>query len=298
MAEKQSTGRLRRARRSTRGWASIVWVVFIVLFFLWQTIAYFGVVALVAEWQFNEFGTYRPALTYVLFILLLAPLPLLFRRRRKRAVAGEATEMAAEQSPHAVRSTSRVARLLSYSGIASFCVALVSLAATLMLPSDGGPLQRLTASDTLPAEPGEGATELGGKILYNRTAAFDENLWIIRRNTRFAPVIEEGADETAIRYFVELAPDEKASPGKSVRRGILKRNGLPGELLRLYRYAGFRVFPNHYVLFSSAEPMRWPYFILAVEFALGGILFLLAALFLTIRARQMRVRRDSALEAG
>lgn len=290
----------RRSQRLTRGWATTVWVVFIALFFLWQTVAYRGFVAFVAEWQFNEFGIYRPTLTYFLFVVLLAPLPLLFRRRAKRNANAESPEApVADALPIAVRAAYRFMKVLFALSGAALIAALLSLLAMWLLPSAAGQVQHITASDTVPAAPSEGPTALSGKILYNRTSAFDENLWFVRRNTRFAPVIEEGSDETAIRYFVELAPTDQASAaGTSVRRGILKRNALPGELLRLYRYAGFRVFPDHYVLFSTPEPMRWPYFATALEFITGCVLLLLVACIQWLRCRRLAARLDREQPVG
>lgn len=292
----------RRSRHFTWRWIASLWAALVVLFFLWQSVAYRGLVAFMGEWQFNTFGIYRPALTYFVFVAILAPLPLLFRRRRKRALMAPEQLGAVPVVPglsSALRSATRFLRLLLVLAGASFAVALVALVGWLLLPSDAGPVQRITASDTLPATPAEGATELRGKILYNRTSAFDQNLWVVRRNTRFAPVIEEGADETAIRYFVELPPTDRPDlAAVSVRRGILKRNALPGELLRLYSYAGFRVFPEHYVLFSTAAPMGWPYLVTALEFAGAGLLILLGGAVQWFRRRRLVARHAEPIEVG
>ena len=285
---------VRRTRRSIRNWTSTVWVVLITLIFLWQALAYRGLVGLVAEWQFNEFGDYRPVLTYLVFTLLLGPLPLLlFRRRRRPAREGPQQSVLSDYAA-AQGSALRFLKSLYVLAILAFGAAVICLVAMWWLPSDTGPIQRINASDTLSANPKEGATELGGKIIYNSTSAFDENLWFVRHSTRFAPLIGDGTDETAIRYFVELSPSSRsATTNAGVRRGILKRNALPGELLRLYRYAGFRVFPDHYVLFNSTDTMRWPYLMTAIELAGCGLLILIAAAIQGLRYRRLTNRQES-----
>lgn len=289
--------RLKSVRENPSHVLLALWIVLVVGFFTWQSGTYRGVVALLAEWQFNEFGVYHPLLTFLIFILLLAPLPFLFTRRRRKAV--RATNLNAE----AVAAQNHLARAIHDSTIflnillltAAGCLiaAVIALIMMVMLPSAQGPMQRITASTTIPMVPTQGLTELHGTIVYTRTSAFDEDLWLARRNVRFAPMTDSGADPSDIRYFIELSPTDGSAQAAAVsaRQGILVADGLPGELYRLYRYAGYHVVPTHYVLFRSAATMRWPYIVWIAEFGVAGLLIGIAALAQWFRRRRL-IRRE------
>jgi hypothetical protein len=277
--------RIRRTPRPLQGGVA-AWSVLVGLVLLWQAVTYRGLVAFAAEWQLNEFGNYYPILTFLaLIILFVSPSLLLLRTRDSSSRHRESTS----QLRRAEAFARRYSRVMF--GVAAICgcASAISLGLMALLPGASGAPQRISVSDAVPAQPREGLTELAGKILYNRTSAFEEDLWIAHRSTRFAPIVEEGADESDIRYFVELPATDRAVPnaGPAARWGILKEGGLPGELARLYRYAGFRIRPSHYVLFASAATMRWPYLVAAVEFLIAGLFALTAGAFLSFRRRQL-----------
>ncbi|WP_010217940.1 hypothetical protein [Sphingomonas sp. PAMC 26621] len=276
-----------------------LWIVLVVAFFTWQAGTYRGLIALLAEWQFNEFGVYHPLLTFLLFVLILAPLPFLFtRRHRKSPAASSAAVPASDVLPvrsdlsRAIGEATRFLNVLLVAAVGCLAAALLACGMILMLPTAAGPIQRISASATLPETPSQGLTELRGAILYTRTSAFDEDLWLTRRNIRFAPMVDAGADPSAVRYFIELSPTDGSQRAETIsaRQGILVKDALPGELFRLYRYAGFRVTPTHYVLFRSAATMRWPYWVWASEFAVGAFLIALGALVQWFRRRRLIAR--------
>ncbi len=277
-----------------------LWIILVVAFFTWQEGTYRGLIALLAEWQFNEFGVYHPLLTFLLFVLILAPLPFLFTRRRRKSAAAAASAAvpatdvlpARNDLTHAIFEATRFLNVLVVAAVGCFGAALLACVMILMLPTAAGPIQRISASTTLPQAPSQGLTELRGGILYTRTSAFDEDLWLTHRNIRFAPMVDAGADPSVIRYFIELSPTDGSQRAEttSARQGILVKDALPGELFRLYRYAGFRVTPTHYVLFRSAATMRWPYWIWASEFAVGGLVIALGALVQWFRRRRLIAR--------
>ena len=74
--------------------------------------------------------------------------------------------------------------------------------------------------------------------------------------------------------------------------GNLRRSGLPGEIIRLYRYAGARVETPYYVLLTDTAAVRWPYLQVAIQTALAAILFFLAAGWQWFRLRRMRRHAD------
>jgi hypothetical protein len=245
-------------------------------------VTYRGLVGFAAEWQLNEFGNYYPILTVLgLIVLFVSPALLLLRTKDSSSRQREAITDLRRAEAFARRSS----RALF--GVAATCVcgSLISLGLMALLPGASGAPQPISVNGATPAQPREGLTELAGKILYNRTSAFEEDLWIAHRSTRFAPIVAEGADESDFRYFVELPASDRsvANGGTAARRGILKEGALPGELARLYRYAGFRIPPTHYVLFASAATMRWPYLVATVEFLIAGLFASMAGAFFLVR---------------
>jgi hypothetical protein len=277
--------RIRRTPRQLQ-WGVAVWSSLVGVILLWQAVTYRGLIAFGAEWQLNEFGNYYPILTYMaLLVLFVAPSLLLLRSKNSRSqplgsiVELRRAEAFARRSSHVVFAVAAIC----------LCASAISLVLMALLPGASGAPQRISVNDTTAAQPREGLTELSGKILYNRTSAFEQDLWVAHRSTRFAPIVEEGADESAIRYFVELSPTDRLVPngGPTGRQGILKEGALPGELARLYRYAGFRIAPSHYVLFASAATMRWPYQVATVEFLIAGLLASIVGAVVLFRRRHL-----------
>ena len=94
-----------------------------------------------------------------------------------------------------------------------------------------------------------------------------------------------------LKYFIQFAPtDVRAGTGTVSMTGVLKRNGLPGEIVRLFRYAGYQVDEPHYVLFVEPAAMRWPYLATAVQLLIGALLVLALGLFQRRRVRHIDQR--------
>jgi len=288
MTEADPRKRARRRRALRIGGLSL-WAVIVTLIMLWQTVSYRGVVAVLAEWQFNMIGRYYPAVTYLIIVtLLILPGLLLFRRP-------QIDDRPDRLARAALRSGRRFLKFLSYVAAALAAVALASLVAMWWLPAMDGPLQVIDLSAPSPSSPREGPTVLKGAIAYDRTAAFDENLFIVARNSRFAPMLPPGSATPDYQFFVELpaAATPILKQAQSSMKGNLRRGSLPGEVIRLYRYAGGRVEVPYYVLMADAEAVRWPYLQVAVQTAFAAILFFLAAGWQWFRVRRMRREADA-----
>jgi hypothetical protein len=275
-----------RGRRERR--VVIAWIIplLLSLWLLWQTVNYRGLIALAAEWQFNIFGRYYPTLTFLLLALIVfSPLIIwsaVMRRRRSKS------EDAADLDPVARRQRGALAvlRLLIAAAIAVGVIGLIALLSLAALPSSSGTVQQVSAGGLGQTLPREGPTALTGTVVFDRTTAFDEDLWFVGRSVRFAPMIGRAEDGRRLRFFVELPANERNDnpPQFMTRRGILQRGGLPGEVLRLYRYVGYQVDEPYYVLFASRASMRWPHLMVAGESALAALLILIAAVL--VRARR------------
>lgn len=259
----------RRDQRQFFTGAIIVWATLVSLFFLWEVVSYSGLMALLAEWQFNVFGSFYPSVTYLVLVALLAsPGLLLFLRVRPR-------DSEQRLSLATLRSAIVFRRVMLGIGAACLAAVVVTLLLVLTLPTSVGTPRRIDLAQPVVSLPSEGPTTIDGAILYDRTAAFNEDVIVTRRNLRFAPIIAPGFTGTDLQFFVELPPEtQPRAGGTASMTGVLKRNALPGEIVRLYRYAGFSVEPPYYVLFASNTALRWPYFELAVELGLVALLFL------------------------
>jgi hypothetical protein len=304
---------------SHRAAASWIWTIIVVLYFTWEAVGYHGLFAIIAEWQFVYLGQDFPTFTFcaLTFIFTWPVLRLLRRRYRE----GDARE---EAGSVAVPSTDRVdarrsldiqaavdnardhVHFLYGFAIALFLGMLLALAWTLLLPrSEGEPRPVSIAREN----PGEGPARLVGTVNYGRLASFSRGILFLRRTSIYAPVVSGVGHDEPIRYFIEFLPTERAyiSNGASVthRRGILVRGDLPGGLRRLYHYLGYRAAPHYYVLYASPLTMRWPYYLAAIQFGFGALVFLVVALIqrrhaarLDRKAHAISVRRAEALSAS
>lgn len=287
-------------RRRSKRWAVgriagfSAWTALVALFLLWQSATYRGLMSLIGEWQFNGFGRHYPTFNYILLVFLLClPGYLLFLRPRERR-PGEA------QGSAVLRSAGALLKALLGVGAALAVAVLAVLVVMLFLPRDSGEVQRIDVARPAVTPPREGPTILSGRIIYERTAGFDEDLLVARRSFRFAPVVgPQDVEEGRIRFFVQFAPvDDRARADVSELRGVLKRNGLPGEVVRLFRYAGYELEQPHYVLFAEPAAMRWPYLATMAQFAVGALLALLFALLQRGRIRRLGGRPARPAEAA
>ncbi|WP_375401959.1 hypothetical protein [uncultured Sphingomonas sp.] len=289
MRRRRRTGRSRGRRAVGRTLGFSLWLALVSLFLLWQAATYRGFMSLVGEWQFNAFGRHYPTFNYVVLVFLLGlPGYLLFLRPRKPR---------REERPESALMRSATAFLKALFGVAAGLGGAMLLVALLLLflPRESGELQRIDLSRPLVAQPHDGPAILSGDIIYERTAGFDEDLLVARRSFRFTPVIGVGNEPGDLRFFVQLPPaDERTRRGVRSVKGVLKRNGLPGEIVRLFRYAGYRLDEPHYVLFAEPAAMRWPYRTALAQFAVGAVLALLFALLQRRRIGRFGEREPKA----
>ena len=266
--------RRKRDRRQVMTGGLILWAAIVSLFFLWEIVRYDGLMALLAEWQFNTFGHYYPSVTYLALVAVLASPGLLFFLRVRQRESEQRLAAAT------LRSAMTFRRVLLGLSAACLVAAIATLLLLLALPASTGTPRRIDLAQPVVALPTEGPTTIDGAILYDRTAAFGEDLLVARRTLRFAPIVAPRSPGVDLQFFVELPDETMANAGTaSSMTGTLKRNALPGEVVQLFRYAGYRVEPPYYVLFASEAAMRWPYFEIAGELGLVALLFLAVGLW-------------------
>ena len=265
-------------RRVVVGRLSMLWVLIVSLYFLWEADRYSGLYAWMAEWQFNLFGQYLPVLTFALLVIAFGwPAAWLLRARRLADRRGLRGHDAAVYTSSNFRRT-----LFGFAGGLAGA-AVVVLFWTLLLPRVAPPRAVIEVGSPSSAVPDEGPVTLRGRIDYTRTSALAQELLIRTRGVRFAPIFAPGSDDPQrIRFFVELLPGDfgppRQVPTRSDRSGVLVKDRLPGSIVRLYRYAGYTVEKPFYVLYASNTTIRLPYLVTAVQLFIAALIALAAAL--------------------
>jgi hypothetical protein len=268
------------------------WLTIVSFYFLWEAATYTGLFALIAEWQFHTLSLHLPVLSYLLLVCVFGGPALALLRVRRRSAMRELDNLQ--------RSDRRLSSFLAI-GVAFAAIAIGVLVWMFMLPSDRGPATPIAIGSAASDAPEEGHASLSGTILFRQTVVLDQHLILARRGIRFAPIIAPGATDGTVHYFVEVPADQplqtELAQVQQVSTGILRRNGLPGSVLRLFRYAGFKVEEPYYVLYGSNFSLRWPCYVLAAYSALGAAVLMLAALaqrWSLRRRRNPRPRLENA----
>lgn len=315
-----------RKRGRTRLKLLWLWVFAVVLYFSWEAASYRGLFAIIAEWEFDRLGQDLPTFNFVLLTMLVSwPALSILRRRRAREMTvdeentdiviarGGETEQALERA-YAEQEQRRETQLAYYTArdymhylfgfTAALCsAALISLLWTLTLPNSTANPHVYTPGSLAQQHPVEGAARFDGTLRYGRIASFGRGILFARRTALYAPLFPPRGADGRIRYFVEFLPAERPDIRSGAlithREGILVRSDLPGALIRLYRYLGYQPAPSYYVLYVSLLTMRWPYYIIAAQFLLGGLVFFGVALWQRrhLRRLQREVTRLVALHS-
>lgn len=285
MVSKIKTARIRSRRADDRRYyTSFALLALMALVIVWQTVEYRGVIAVIAEWQFDVLGRYRPILTYLIIMTLLSvPLYLagFFQKQSTRRRAALPTR--------ATRRALRLAWSLLLTGLTLAIGAAVAYALIPTPPDLQSTRAHFTVS-TLGAPP-TGPVTLEGDVMYDRTTALDERMWLLARSIRFAPVVVPGAGGRGgtLRYFVAFPATEagKRAASPSGWTGVLRQGALPGEVVRLYRYAGYRVATPHYVLFTQPDMLTWSDRLLAFHLLVSALIALIGGMLQLAHARRM-----------
>ncbi|NIJ06863.1 hypothetical protein FHS31_000445 [Sphingomonas vulcanisoli] len=300
-----------------------LWVLVVVLYFSWEAASYRGLFAIMAEWQFDRLGQDLPTFNFCLLTMVFGwPALLILRRRRARelderdAVANRALIGLDDESVAHVLETRRLKRegalallaardymhfLFGFTAALWFA-AVMALLWTLALPSSMDNPRVYTPDSLQQPQIHEGAAAFRGTLRYGRISSFSRGILFARRTALYAPLFPPKGANPDIRYFVEFLPAERPDihSGSVIthREGVLVRSDLPGALIRLYRYLGYHPSPRYYVLYVNLATMRWPYYVIALQFLLGGATFLASGLWQRRHIGKLRtkVRQDAAAQ--
>ncbi|WP_448501124.1 hypothetical protein [Sphingomonas sp.] len=261
-------------------WAATAWTILAALFWLYQADGYRGWFAALSEWQYQRFGQALPFFTFLL-LLALVTVPVwlivwgLNRRRTRRLPLPPGIEMAG-----------RFARITLTLGIVLAVLAVATLGWGLLRPQATSDV-RLVAPGTSASDPGAGV--VAGAIDYRLTATASRDVMFLRREVRFAPVIEPG-NPGGIAYFAQLSSTEAESTGRETRAAA---NRVPGAILTLYRNLGYRIADPHYLIDATPQNLRWPYLALTAQL---GLLALVALAMAAVQRRRLSRLRNADRE--
>jgi hypothetical protein len=277
-----------RASRKERSlaWLARLWVAVVIIFSVWETVSYTGIAAFMAEWQYDKIGTAYPALNCLIMIAVLS-LPLLVIARLQRRAQKEHTDPETAKRHQAYMANLRIRSGLRVAALITACVIVLIGIFMIWLPGDSGPVNALTVTDT-PTPPVLGPTELRGKVLYNKIAVLKEDTFLSHASERFAPVVGEGGNQERLRYFIELPSDgRQLAASNKPYRGILRHGGLPGDLEKIYKYAGYTIPDDYFVLFQSKQSMQKTYVNYIVELSVLFVFFVLMQFVFWYRAKRI-----------
>jgi hypothetical protein len=130
----------------------------------------------------------------------------------------------------------------------------------------------------------EGPTILVDDLRYDRASTMDQRFFIGRRKLHFVPVT--ASSSPMLRFFVQTDDPADEIGVTEVRRGILRRNALPGETLVLYRNAGYTLASPHCVLYRNRATLWWTSLLTAAELALLSLLPTVVALLICRMSRE------------
>jgi len=302
-----------------------LWLVLVGYYFLRQALDYHGLVADLAEYQYVHFDRYWPTFTFFA-LTLLCTTPLIALLWVVRASQKRSEKLrAARIDDHRIM-LGRLNRLQNFfAGICAGCLLCIGIILFQMLdlPRDSLSPRSIVIGSPDAMAPPNGRAVLTGSVNLAETAQFNENLILVKRTLYFAPIRSGPKDKSPLRYFVEVRRDDARGQGKfnpimfpegddrvhawrfrvkgiaftPFTDGVLKRHALPGEIASLYRYAGYKVNPDTYVLFRSNEPILWRYQTLAGEFLIVALLSGLLAFFFKRRRRIVRKMVRAQAEA-
>lgn len=290
-----------------------VWIAVVSVFFIWQAIEYRGLVRRLAEAQFYEYEKYWPTLTVVALATLFSLPAIVIVWLQHRSAAKKAKDASADAiaAQRLLGTAGRLTWLFGVIALGSAGAAIVSLGLLLQVPSDREPAQSVVVGSPDSDRPADGLSTLTGSIDVLETAQFNEDLLLVKRTLYFAPVRAAAGDNAPLRYFVEVRRNDLSGdfhpidfpedpdnawvwryrvPNLSLSpytTGVLRHNALPGEIVNLYRHAGYQVADDNYVLLRSKARIQWRYFMLAAEFALSALIA--AAMAALLRAREHRI---------
>ena len=257
---------------------SIVWLLIVIAFFVWEKLNYRGFFGSISEWQFDLVRRNFPITTLMILILIIgSPAIWYLSSTRKVKDAGDYNEMPNEERNRALKDwyfTIRMRNILAIVSAIALTASVAFLIALLSLPSSDGTPRIVDLANAPPSVP-NGPVTMSGTILYSQTALYENNIIATSDGFRYAPMVGSEDEVRAHRYFLQFRSQNGAAlPVDEAGRitGTLVRNGLPGAIRELYRRNGYAVDQPNYILFTSRYAMIQPRLMASLQLALLSVL--------------------------
>jgi len=273
-------------------WAGLVAVLLLI-----RVARYTGIVGVLGEWQFGQLYRYFPVVTMMLIILLLTlpvwlVLVLIQRRRVARAARGQndAILLPVAQE-HSITAARRFEWFFWIVALAALPVAAEAGWQLWSLPPATGAERTIVVADVSP-NGYQGPARLVGAVDLERIALLRDRLLFAERVIYVAPVLPPGGEGPA-RYFTTVRPvNAKATRFAPIGSGVLLSDGVPHELLSLYRGLGVTTAEQAALLLPDAAAMQWRYWMAIIQ---ALVVAVVAAVF-GLLARRSRRRLVATLE--
>lgn len=266
---------------------SWLWLIAVVAYMAWATVAYEGLYRWLAEWQIANWGGYYRKWTAALPIVILALPALAYIGHRSRArQAREAGDPAAQ-----ARTIKRTALATAILGILLIAAGGGAFMLSRGVPDGSEPampfdLARLGNGPAPAAKVRiQGRVDPAASTAYARGGVEDSL-------TYYAAFRADGeAKDGPVRLFIE-----RSSPGPErldtmqaflpEQTGYLIENGVPGRALGELRARGVQVASPHYLLETRDGSLREPYYIVAALGGVIGLICLIVALAAWLQGRR------------
>ncbi|KEZ15278.1 hypothetical protein CP98_04514 [Sphingobium yanoikuyae] len=273
---------------------------------LWSVFRGEGPVVAMGDWEFRAFGQVLPIfnvaapviICMLLGVLLDGLLTRRWRRKVEKAMLQRAMDDAAPMAAYSdggVGSAGRFTRALTMVGSGLIVTALLVTAWAICLPAQS-PAAVIRGSATQAVSAPYVATGAPNGRLATTVV---QDMLVTQRLTYFVPIIDP-AEPKLIRDFVEFVPDKRwngtsvpeVDPGTSWKAYPA---ALPRFVHVLYSEGGYAVSPTYHVLASSPSAIQAPYWIVAMQLGLLGVMVLAAALLQRRHAHRLARRYQASL---
>lgn len=255
MENQQPSGKKRRfVRTHTIGTFALVLAIIVALGLSWQLFEYRGLMAYLAEWQFNNLGRFYPLVTIALLTLLIEiPLIIVLISRSRSA----RTEYLLIEEPTALLTRSRLAyrELLFVAAAIGFSALVLGLyASTIGLTVTGKQFNATAAQGPIPSGT---RVQMTGALRLDRIALYRSDSLFFDRSLKVAP-LQTGPNQP-IRFLVEVDARQPEPVRNGKIGGVAASAAVPGPLISLYRNAGFRMAQKPTLIVASIDTVRMPY---------------------------------------
>lgn len=255
MDNEKPAGKKRRfIRTHTIGTFALVLAIIVSLGLSWQLLEYRGLMAFLAEWQFNHLRRFYPLVTIALLTLIIEiPLIVVLVARSRSA----RTEYLLIEEPTALLTRSKLAYrelLFVAAGVGIAALALGLYANSIGLTATAKPVNATSSEGPIPSGT---RVQMAGALRLDRIALYESDSLFFDRSLKVAPL--QAAPNQPVRFLVEVDARQPGPVRNGKIAGVAASTAIPGPLITLYQNAGFRMAERPTLIVTSMETVRMPF---------------------------------------